>query len=279
MAEWAPNRWMQDLSTFEEVDSDCFAVQQEGDGSPEFGGAILARAAAALSRTAQGKRLHSLHARFLRPVPDDARLVLRVERVKEGRLVAVRRVGIHLDGASGKLLFEASASFCSEAPGRDYQEAAAPAGLPDPETLPSEEERARKVGLLDWTAGDFEWRWPGEPAAAADASTWHCWARPLQPLPDDPGVHAAALALLSDVHSDWAVSRKVGGHWPRDRFASLDHALWLHRPLRWDDWLVIESRSDVAQASRALTHRRVYTRDGALVASIVQEALLLDPKA
>ena len=84
-----------------------------------------------------------------------------------------------------------------------------------------------------------------------------------------------ALAFLSDFHCDFAVSRRVGGDFPRDQFLSLDHAMWIHRPPRWEGWLLIHSRSGVAHAGRALSHREIYTADGVHLASIVQEALLV----
>jgi acyl-CoA thioesterase-2 len=80
---------------------------------------------------------------------------------------------------------------------------------------------------------------------------------------------------MSDVHSDWAVSRRLGGNFPRERFISLDHVVWIHRPVQWDGWLLVRNRSDVANASRALTHREVFLRDGQLLATISQEALRL----
>jgi acyl-CoA thioesterase-2 len=99
--------------------------------------------------------------------------------------------------------------------------------------------------------------------------------RPQQALPDDPRLHAAALAYLGDYNSDWSVARRLGRGWLRGRFASLDHAMWVHRAARWNDWWLVTTRSDVAHAGRAFTSREVYTREGSLVASIVQEALVL----
>jgi acyl-CoA thioesterase-2 len=261
------------LLTLEPLGEDRFGARFEGEpeGGPTFGGDLLARAIMAATHTCEGKRLSSVHARFLRAVPAQRPLEFRVDRLTNGRRLAHRRVEIR---SEERRLFELGACFTAGDEGVAYQEAAFPGDFPLPEALPSEEEYAHTAGWEDWEPWMMEWRWQGVPAAANEASTWLGWVRLAQPESLDAGQHAAALAYMSDVHSDWAVSRRVGGEHPRDRFISLDHALWIHRPLRWDDWLLVRSRSDVANGSRALTHREVFTRDGELLTTVAQEALL-----
>jgi acyl-CoA thioesterase-2 len=95
-----------------------------------------------------------------------------------------------------------------------------------------------------------------------------------EPLPDDPRLHAAGLAYLSDWASQGAVQRRFWPGFAFEGFASLDHALWLHRPARWDDWWLITAVSEIATGGRAFTRREVYTQKGELIASIAQEALV-----
>ena len=140
--------------------------------------------------------------------------------------------------------------------------------------LPRASERAREHGWDDWVPKDIEWRWSGVPWEAAPSSHWWGWVRTREPLGEEAALHAAALAFVGDFHCDFAVSRRIGGDFPRERFLSLDHAMWLHRRPRWQGWLLVHSRSGVAHAGRALSHREIYTAGGAHLASIVQEALL-----
>jgi acyl-CoA thioesterase-2 len=102
------------------------------------------------------------------------------------------------------------------------------------------------------------------------------WARPRLPLPDDARLHEAALAYLTDWASQGSIQRRFSPGFEPERFVSLDHAIWVHHPARWDDWWLITAHSPVASAGRSLTQREVYTRDGRRIASIVQESLLVD---
>jgi acyl-CoA thioesterase-2 len=105
-------------------------------------------------------------------------------------------------------------------------------------------------------------------------SRYQGWVRSRTPLPDGPGFRAAALAFLSDVHSHFPVARRLGGSFEPVGYTSLDQTLWIHRDLAWDDWWLATSESDVAHAGRALTRRSLHTRDGRLVATMVQEQLI-----
>jgi acyl-CoA thioesterase-2 len=253
---------------------DAFEATLEGFEGRSFGGQTLGCAALAAAHTCEGRALHSLHAWFLRPVPAEAPIAFDVERTRDGRRFAHRRVRVR---AGERLLCELAASFTAPGDGPDFQDAAPDPAAPPPEQLPSDEEVARAEGWEQRWAGPFELRWVGTPwraqGEAAD-SRYLTWVRPRQPLPADPAVHAAAIAYLSDFHSHWPVARKLGGPFEPVGFVSLDQILWLHRDLPCRDWRLLASECDVAHGGRALTRRSLHERDGRLVASMAQEALI-----
>jgi acyl-CoA thioesterase-2 len=175
-----------------------------------------------------------------------------------------------------RLLCELLASFATPGEGARFQDLGVEPAPASPETLPSEEEVARTEGWSEWVGGPFEWRWLGTPwrPGPGETSRYAAWVRPRLGLGDDPALHAAAVAYLSDFHSHWPVARKLGAHFEPFGFTSLDQVVWLHRPSPWRDWRLLVSACDVAHAGRALTRRWLHARDGALVASMAQEALI-----
>ena len=238
-----------------------------------FGGATLGCATVAAAHGCQGRALHSLHAYFLRRVPPEVPIEFHVEKLSEGRRFAHRRVQVRHEG---RLLCEVSACFASPQQGPGYQETSMESGVPAPETLMTDVELAKIEGW-DGLSSPVEWRWieyPSRVLAPGEAPVCRGWARPRVPLPDDPSLHAAALVYLSDWASQGAVERRFAGDFAPERFASLDHAVWLHQPARWNDWWLVTARSDVATAGRALTRREIYSLEGALVASVDQEGLI-----
>jgi acyl-CoA thioesterase-2 len=260
-------------------DAEFRAVLRDFGGSA-FGGDALGRAALAASATCAGKALHALHATFLRPLPAGVPLQLRVEALADGRRMARRRVEIR---SAERLLCDVTASFVEPAAGAAWQEAEPPR-VPPPETLPTDVEVARAEGWSDWDPGVEEWEWGfiGRPWLAGstpggEASAWRVWLRPRRPLAGDPHVHAAALVYASDYWSQISAARRLGRRLQPGGFVSLDHALRIHRPGLWDDWWLFDDWSEVAFAGRALWHRRVFTRDGTLVASVSQEGLVVEP--
>ena len=104
-----------------------------------------------------------------------------------------------------------------------------------------------------------------------------CWMRPRRALPDDPAIHAGALAFATDVFSHFGVVRRTALDLRPERFASLDHAIWVHRPIAWDGWWLLVTTSEIAEGGHALSRRAIYARDGVLVASVVEEALVSLP--
>ncbi len=238
-----------------------------------FGGSALCAAALAASKSAQGKALHSLHSYFLRPMPAGKDFSLTVEPLRDGGLLAHRHVAIS-DGE--RVLLSVNASFNQKPPENSviYQEAEFGAP-PQPETLESwhkimqrQRDTARWVVIIDWRCIGEPWVY----GRGGAPSTFEAWVRPIVPLPDDPAWHEGALLYLSDNHSDWSVAQQIPG-FSRDRYSTLDTAVWAHLPLRWDDWLFVRSTSEIGANNFLFSRRWVFTRDGRLMATMIQEGL------
>jgi len=255
-----------------------FEIDDAGDGVfraelDGFGGYTVGCATLAAGRTAPGLELHSVHTSFLRPVPVDRPVELRVDPLSNGRRFARRSVEIRDDG---KPLFHLLASFASASDGPDFADAAPGDTPPPPESLPSEREVAEQEGWENFYDSPLEMRWIGRPwrvEGPVDDSGYRVWVQPRRPV-HDPAVRAAAIAFLADFHSHWPVARKLGGHFEAEGFTSLDQSVWIHRSEPWDDYWLLESWTPDAHAGRALGHRSLRTRDGRLVASMAQEAMI-----
>jgi acyl-CoA thioesterase-2 len=259
-----------ELLALEPDGEDRFVVRLSG-----FGGDTMGCAARAAALSCSERALHAFHCSFLRPVLPDQPLSLRVARLRDGRRLSQRRLQL-FDGE--RLLYEARASFSVPTEGLAYQDASAPK-VPEPESLPTDEEIALREAWTDWRPGPLTFRRigpspfeVGQGAAGAD-----CWLRPRQPIPEDPSLHVGALTLATDWFSHFGVVRRTGLPLMPQHFASLDHAVWVHRPIAWDDWWLFVTTSEIAVGGRALSRREIFTRDGALVASVAQEALVTPP--
>jgi len=245
-----------------------------GDGAL-FGGMVAAQAVVAAGRTADGRDLHSLHGYFLRPGRHEVPIQFHVECVREGRTFSTRSV---VARQRGQAIFTMVAEFTRAEEGIAHQEpmpeAPPPDGLPDWEDL-----RARLLG-----AGT-----PRRPDGAVEVRVCdpdslepgvrlpprrRVWLRPRGTVPEDPLLHAAVLVFASDRTLLRTAARPRGATWRLRVGASLDHAVWLHRPARFDDWVLYVSESPVAHAARALLLGAMYRRDGARIASVAQEGLL-----
>jgi len=258
------------------VDADRFrGGTGRGDGFV-FGGMLLAQGLVAAGRTTTGAAPHALHAHFLRGGRHGVEIDWRVTRVRDGFNFATRRVdGVQNDRAVVTL----TVSFVERAgDGLAHQDPMPPAA--GPETLEDWEDlRVRILG--DPTArrsdGPLEVR-DAEPAEAAPlvgrAARRRLWMRPRGTLPDDPLVHAAVLAFASDRGLLSTAARPHGLMWGARQGASLDHALWLHRSARFDDWVLYASESPIAASGRGLVLGAMYARDGRRIASSAQEGLI-----
>jgi len=250
-----------------------FESRLEGFDGRTFGGEVLAKAATAALRTANERSLHSLHAYFLRPVPPDELVRFTVHALSNGRRLASRRVAVH---CAGRLAAEILVSLAADFEGSGFEDRPHPLDLPPPSDLPSLAELAQAEGLpimgtelLEWRHVEIPWR----AAASGEPATARSWVRLRRPLPDEHRLHAAALTYLSDFGLLGIIRRRLGEAFEWNASASLDHALWLHRPFCWNDWILIDSHTEIAYRGRVLVERRFYASDGRRIATIAQEGL------
>ncbi len=275
-------------STFAEEITLFRGRSQEQPHGRVFGGQVLAQGVIASGRTVrelpgEARRLHSIHAYFMRPGDDTRPITFSVERMRDGRSFSTRRVHAI---QHGKPILSMSASFQVPDGGLDHQDEMPDA--PDPLSVPSlrdifggyDDPRARHLAEraveLRHVQGNL-FRGPGEERVAEQL----VWLRAVGPLPDDPLVHEAVLAYASDYSLLEPVLRRHGRSWsePGIRVASLDHAMWFHRPARADDWVLYAERSPSAQGGRGLGAGRMFAADGTLVASVAQEGMVRFPGA
>jgi acyl-CoA thioesterase-2 len=238
-----------------------------------FGGLVVAQALVAAARTVEGRAPHSLHGYFLLPGDPAVPIVYEVDRIRDGKSFTTRRCNAI---QHGRAIFSLSASFQIEEPGLEHAVSMPKVALP--EIPPSEAEMLRRFGAMSeairrWFAQVIEIRYGRHEAGALEQNVW---LRAIGPLPGDPAIHRAVLAFLSDMTLLDAVLG-AHGHSVFDiglQVASLDHALWFHRPFRADDWLLYAQDSPTSCGARGFARGLLFTRDGRLVASVVQEGLI-----
>jgi acyl-CoA thioesterase-2 len=279
-----------DLLDLEQIEENIFRGQSRSAVVPRvFGGQVAAQALVAAGRTVPADRhAHSLHAYFLRTGDPGAPIVYNVERIRDGRSFTTRRA---VAVQHGRPIFTLSASFQTYEEGLDHQAPMPPA--PDPATLPTGQERLRGYDHLapdiverfleareaidlryvdDPPYGRF-----GEPRAPHS----QVWFRTNGKLADDPLLHVVLATYVSDMtlldsvllahgRGGWATGDVVG--------ASLDHAMWFHRPFRADEWLLYDQESPSAHGGRGLGQARIYTQDGRLAISVIQEGVVRVPR-
>jgi acyl-CoA thioesterase II len=248
-----------------------------------FGGQVLGQALRAAYATApEGRLVHSLHAYFLRRGDFRSPIVYEVDRSRDGHGFSSRRV---IAIQHGEQIFHMAASFQVPEEGVEHH-ADAPA-MPPPESLPDLHDLAAAIRgklppgalrLLDASSA-FEFR-PVDPqdftAPQPMPPRQSLWLRAVDRLPDDPLLHHALLAYVSDYHLIGTAMRPhaLTLATPGLAVASIDHAMWFHRPLRVDDWLLYTMDSPSASGGRGLARASLYPRDGRLVASTAQEGLI-----
>jgi acyl-CoA thioesterase II len=248
-----------------------------------FGGQVAGQALVAAGRTVPVERgVHSLHSYFLRPGDPSEEIRYSVDRIRDGRSFTTRRV-IACQRRKG----EDVAIFALTADFHAGEEAVAEHSLPmpsvpAPETLPGTKEIAARHGeraaWMDAMGRAVEQRFLQDPFAAPPKSPpdtqTYTWMRVAGELSEDPVVHAAALTFVSDLTLLSAGFARLGGGWPDFIGASLDHAVWFHRPVRADDWLLYETDSPAASSGRALCFGQIWAADGTHVATVAQEGLI-----
>ena len=247
-----------------------------------FGGQVLAQALLAASLTVEERLAHSLHAYFLRAGDPEAPIVYSVDRSRDGRSFSARRV---VAIQHGRPIFTLAASFQVDEEGLEHQfgipEVPAPEQLSTSALLPRADFDHMPKNMQRWLDrfGPFEFR----PVRGADPDDRRpqppykeLWFKLHGQLEDDPRLHRALLAYVSDFHLVGTATLPHGISWVQGNLmiASLDHAMWFHRDFRLDDWLLYSCDSPSTSGGRGLARGRVFTQDGRLVASVVQEGLV-----
>ena len=231
-----------------------------------YGGQVLAQSIVAAERTLLEERtVHSMHGYFLRPGDSTKGITFAVDRIHDGRSFSTRRTQAFQEGVP---IFSMIASFQDEDPGLDHQ-APMPADMPSPEELPDFEDHLEGLhpcqqASLHRPSG----RSPAHPVAhlserrgRARRRTRRCGCETRRRLPDDPAIHRAALAYISDLTIQESILRAHGVSWatPGLKVASLDHAMWWHRPGRVDEWMLYVQESPSARGGRGLATGRIYS--------------------
>ena len=247
-----------------------------------FGGQVAGQALVAAGRTVDPSRtVHSLHGYFVRAGDPAEPITYEVENVRDGRSFSVRR---SVANQHGRPIFFMSASFQRAEEGLDHQ-IEAPLDVPGPDEVPTMNERLarypERLGVWAQIPRPMDVRYVGEPGWVAPGdrpadARQAVWMRIDGDLPDDPLLHACALTFASDMTLLDAVLSTHGEVWGPGGFigASLDHALWFHRPFKANEWFLYDCLSPSASGSRGLATGRMFTRDGRLIATAVQEGLL-----
>lgn len=272
-----------DLLDLERVDAATFRGESPQTGAQRvFGGQVAGQALVAAGRTVDPSRhVHSLHGYFVRAGDPTEPITFHVENIRDGRSFSVRRSTAR---QHGKTIFFMSASFQLPEEGLDHH-TPAPTDVPAPEDVPTMLDWVKKyperAAMFKSSPRSVDVRYVGVPGwvppgdRGADPLQ-RVWMRLDGKLPDDPLIHACALTYASDMSLLDAVLSTHGEVWGPGGVigASLDHALWFHRPFRADEWFLYDSTSPSAGGARGLANGRMFTRDGRHIASAVQEGLL-----
>jgi len=247
-----------------------------------FGGQVIAQSLYAACKTVEGRQPHSLHAYFLLAGDPEVPIVYEVDRLRDGRSFTTRRV---LAIQKGEAIFAMSASFHVEEPGYEHQMPMPK--VPMPEELPDREEMVKLFSAPEHNPLQtfYQRKRPIEirpveleryRGGGSLEPKFNVWIRAVEPLPDEPAFHQSVLAYASDLllldssliaHGTSVFNRKI-------QAASLDHALWFHRPFRADDWLLYSQDSPSTSGARGFSRGLVFNREGHLVASVAQEGLV-----
>ncbi len=247
-----------------------------------FGGQVIGQALVAVQRTVEDRSVHSLHGYFMRPGDPKIPIIYEVDRIRDGRSFTTRRV---VAIQHGQAIFSMSASFHNNEEGLDHQ-----FDMPDvpmPEDLPSEVDLRAK--FIDMVPENVRRYWErARPIEMRPVDLTHffsskkldpvqnVWFKATDTLPDDVSLHQCVLAYASDMTLlDTSLFAHGRSLFNQDlQVASLDHAMWFHRPFRADEWLLYTQDSPSTSGARGFNRGSVYTRDGILVASVTQEGLI-----
>jgi len=269
------------LLQLEKIDTDLFRGPQPVTVlQRSFGGQVLAQALAAAYRTVDRDRIaHSLNAYFLRPGAPTHPILYLVESTRDGRSFSQRRV---VARQNGRTIFSMVCSFHVSEGGLDHADAF-PSAVPPPDQCRSAaevlgERSARRAAFWEAEWGALDARYVIEPPAetAANAAHLQLWMRARDQMPDDPRIHQMVLAYLSDISllSVSTLPHAVEFMSPRMQAASIDHAMWFHRPVRADEWLLYDQVSPSSSGGLGFSQGRIFSQQGSLVASCAQQGLI-----
>lgn len=285
-----PTDILRDVLKLERVDADEHSSTFNGYTPSQtrgrvFGGQVMAQSLVAASHSVEADRfMHSMHCYFIRPGDAAEPLNIKVDHHRDGRSFSVRRVEVT---QHNKVILSLTCSFQTAADGVTHQEPM-PEGIPLPDDLPP---ISSLVGMIDDPAAQdlaynrpFDIRYAYEPIFLRPGSEKVnrniVWMKTFTPVKVSRNVAAAALAYGSDYTLLESILRNHGVTWttPDISVASLDHAMWFHRPFNLDDWLLFVQESPSAQSSRGLGTGKIYTIHGDLVATVAQEGMIRLPK-
>ena len=269
---------IKDILTLERIEENIFRGQSQNIGTPQvYGGQVLGQAIAAAQLTVDARPVHSVHAYFLRKGDFNSPIIYEVDRNREGRSFTARRV---VAIQHGQPIFTLAASFQVEEAGLDYQE---PVALPDIgdtiEISSVKRDPARRDGKIRPTHF-FDLRFQtAEGRQDADALSF--WVKAKHPLPDEADLHREVLAYVSDFGLLYS-ALVPHGYNPLSKdspmrdfaLASIDHAIWFHRPFKADEWLYYHCDPVSTSGARGLARGSFVDAEGRLVASTIQEGLM-----
>jgi len=256
-----------DTLALERIEVNLFrGVAPTGQGPRIFGGLVIGQALMAAYETVEARVCHSLHCYFIRPGDPSVPILYDVDRARDGRTFTTRRVTAIQHGAQ---IFNLAASFQIDEPGAEHQDPM-PA-VPRPEAVADDPDTEwRRAIEMRWIDG----RQVERPTAAPPAQ--NVWMRAMAPLPDATPIQQAVLAYASDMSLLSTAMRPHAMNWrtPGLQTASLDHAIWFHRPSNFNDWHLYAQTSPSASGSRGFNLGQIFNADGRLVASCAQEGLM-----
>lgn len=271
------------LLVLEELDVDLFrGLQPDTERQRVFGGQVAAQSVVAANRSVDDAFvMHSLHSYFLRPGDPAVPIVYDVERIRDGRSFATRRV---MARQHGRPIYYLTANFQKPEDGFEHQDRMPDVVGPDQGVRMADLARQRGPGAAqewerEWSALDVRYLGTSAMGLAEDPehpARAQLWIRIAGDLDDDPLTHRAAFTYASDLTLLGASLVPHGVHFgtPGMQMASLDHTVWFHRPFRADEWWLYDQVSPTAVGGRGLATARVFTEDGTLVATVAQEGLI-----
>jgi len=279
----APLAELVQLLELEQLEVDLFRGASRDIGSPQvFGGQVLGQALAAAFATIQGREVHSLHAYFLRRGDFNAPIVYQVDRSRDGGSFSNRRV---VAIQHGQQIFHMAASFQQPSSGLEHQlpmpAVPAPDSLPDLRDLLESQPVPLPPAVQRFSGRNSPFEFHavqamGYPDPEPGPPRLDVWFRAVDSAGEDPARHACLLAYVSDYHLMTTAMRPHGFSLGSSGVivASIDHAMWFHRPVRVDEWLLYSIESPAAAGARGFARASVFTQQGVLVASTAQEGLM-----